>query len=254
MTDQLIRVALNAIEVSTFNSRKNLEAGNEDAGINDLAKSISSVGLLQPPRLRSRADGTYEVVAGQRRVLACQKLGMDSILAFVDDWGDDEALGASLVENLQRADMHPLDKARGLDDLSRKLGSERDVAQMTGLSLQTVKKYISLLALPEDIRTKLGTGQGPSGIGAMAALARQFGDDEEAAREAWNKVGEFTGGTAEAMLTQSGGDLSRLEELRIDALEGRFNVQRCGASLTTCPWFLELPTETRRELVALIKS
>ncbi len=254
MTDQLVDVSLAAIVVSSFNSRKNLEAGSEDGGINELAKSIESLGLLQPPRLRSLADGTFEVVAGQRRVLACQKLGMTSILAFVDDWSDDKALSASLVENLQRADMHPIDKARGLDDLSKRLGSERDAARMTGLGVQTVKKYISLLSLPEDIRARMGTGQGPSGIGAMAALARQFGDDEDAAREAWEKVGEFSGCTAEAILTQSGGDLNRLEELRMDALEGRFNVQRCGSSLSTCPWILELPSATRDALIAIVKS
>jgi hypothetical protein len=58
---------------------------------------------------------------------------------------------------------------------------------------------------------------------------------DEAARDAWRLVEGFSGGTAETILNQSGGDINRLEELREDALEGRFSVQRCGSSLTTCP-------------------
>jgi ParB/RepB/Spo0J family partition protein len=253
MTDELVDVPLAAIVVSSFNARKNLEAGSEDAGISDLAQSIQSMGLLSPPSLRALPDNKFEVVAGQRRVLACQKLGMTSIRAFVTDWSDDKALGASLVENLQRADMHPLDKAKGLDELSRRLGSEREAAKSTGLSVQTVKKYVALLILPEDLRAQLGTGQGPSGIGAMSALARHFGDDEQAAREAWEKVGGFTGGTAESILNQSGGDMERLEDLRQQTIEGTLHIERCGSSLKTCPWFVELPDATQQLIDALIE-
>jgi ParB/RepB/Spo0J family partition protein len=115
---------LAAITVSDLNSRKNLEAGSEDVGIAELAASIRATGLISPPSVRARGDGTYEVIAGQRRVLACQSLGWTNVDAFVTDLTDDEALGVSPVENLQRADMHPLDKARGLEDLVRRLGSE----------------------------------------------------------------------------------------------------------------------------------
>jgi ParB family chromosome partitioning protein len=253
MEDQIQNIPLAAIVISTLNTRKNLEAGSEDAGIKNLADSIASLGLLQPPGLRALPDGTYEVIWGQRRVLACQQLGMASIPAVITDRADNEALGASIVENLQRADMHPLDKARGLDDLSKRLGSERETAKVTGLGVQTIKKYIALLSLPEDLRDQLGTGQGPSGVGAMSALARQFGDDEDSARDAWRLVEGFSGGTAETILNQSGGDMDRLEELREDALEGRFNVQRCGTSLSTCPWFIELPKSTQDGVLSLLK-
>lgn len=254
MASELRKVQLAAISVSALNSRRNLEAGCEDGGITELAKSIESNGLLQPPSIRGVGDGTYEVVAGQRRVLACLRLGWTEIEAFVTDWSDDRALGASLVENLQRADMDPLDKARGLDELAKRLGSEREAAKSTGLSIATVRKYLNLLRLPEDLRSQLGTGQGPSGVGAMSALAKNFGDDVDQARAAWGLVGGFTGGTAESILRQSEGDLERLEELREMALTGQLHVVRCGSSLATCPWIAELPETTQAAIFASIQS
>lgn len=254
MASTLRSVSLAAIKISPLNARKNLEAGSEDAGLAELAASIEANGLLQPPNVRDVGGGTFEVVAGQRRVLACMRLGLTSIDVLVTNWNDDQALGASLVENLQRAEMDPLDKARGLDELSRRLGSEREAAKSTGLSVATVKKYLSLLLLPEDLRSRVGTAGGPNGVGAMAALAKNYGDDPDTAREAWELVGGFTGGTAETILRQSEGDLERLREYRELALTNQLNVERCGASLATCPWFLELPGATRVTISDLISS
>ena len=249
---QLERISLAAISVSSLNTRKNMEAGSEDAGIADLAQSIEENGLLQPPMLRHCGDGTYEVIAGQRRVLACQHLGWSEVDAFVnDDWNDDKALAASLVENLQRADMHPIDKARGLDDLAKRSGSEEAAARMSGLSMSTVRKYLALLKLPEDLRSRLGTGEGPSGIGSMAALARTF-DDPGDQRHAFELVDGFKGGMAEKILRQSGGDLDSLRELRERALEGEFDIVRCGSSLQACPWLAELSEETRDAVLQVL--
>lgn len=246
---QLVRLQLAAIAVSQQNARKNMEAGSEDAGIDDLARSIQENGLLNPPTVRPTGKNHYEVVAGQRRVLACQRLGWTEIDVLVSDLSDDKALGASLVENLQRADMDPMDKARGLDQLCRRLGSDRDAARATGLSISTVRKYLLLLALPEDLRSQLGTSQGPAGIGVMAQLSRQFSNDAEQAREAWGMISEFKGGTAEELLRQSEGDLVRLGELRDLALEGKFNVVRCGAELSSCPWVLDLPQTNQQAII-----
>lgn len=252
MSGELRKVLLAAISVSSLNSRKNLEAGSEDAGIEELARSISSSGLISPPSVRDVGNGRYEVIAGQRRVLACQRLNWTSIDVFVTNWDDNAALGISLVENLQRADMHPLDKARGLNELVMRLGSEQAAATATGLSIPTVKKYVSLLKLPESVRAELGTGNGPSGVGAMAALVKNFGDDEESVREAWTLIGGFTGRTAENILSQSKGDLGTLEDLREQVLAGNFNVVRCGSSLQECPWISEVPEDTQEKILTLL--
>ena len=254
MSGDLRNVLLSAIVVSSLNSRKNLEAGSEDAGIEELAQSISSSGLIQPPTVRDLGDGRFEVIAGQRRILACQKLKWTTIDVFVADWNDNEALGVSLVENLQRADMHPIDKARGLSELVSRLGSEQAAAKATGLSIPTVKKYVSLLILPEAIRSELGTGNGPSGVGAMAALAKNFGDDQDSLREAWDLIDGFTGSTAERILSQSKGNLEALEELREQVLSGEFDIVRCGISLQDCPWLKEVPEDAQAKIITLLAS
>ena len=253
MANELRRVSLASISVSALNSRKNLEAGTEDAGIEELAQSIKSNGLIQPPTLRQLVDGTYEVIAGQRRVSACQRLDLTEIDAFITDMDDDAAVGASLVENLQRADIHPLDKAHGLDGLVKRLGSEKAAASSTGLSVSTIRKYIRLLELPEDLRQRLGTADGPTGVGALSTLARNF-DNPEEQREAWDLVHGFNSGTAEEILRRSGGNIDALQELREQALAGELNVHRCGPSLEECPWLAELPERLQEKVLTVLAT
>jgi len=250
-TREVRQVLLAAVTVSAMNSRKNLEAGTEDAGLIELAESITTNGLIQPPTLRERPDGTYEVIAGQRRVLACQRLGWTHIDAFISDRDDAGALGVSLVENLQRADMHPLDKANGLAALVKHTGSEQGAAKATGLSQQTVRKYLKVLELPEDLRLHLGTGEGPSGVGALSALAQNF-TDPEGQRAAFESLKGFKGRDAEDILRQSKGDLGKLDELREQVLAGTFNVHRCGTDLLNCPWLGELPEQTQKKVINVL--
>lgn len=254
MTMVNLRTALLAeVKVSSLNSRKNLEAGSEDAGINDLASSIRVNGLLQPPTVREVANGGYEVIAGQRRILACQHLDWTHIDVLIVDLDDDQALSASLVENLQRADMDPLDKARGFQDLVQRTGSETEASRLTGVRLPTLRKYLLLLQLPEDLRDLAGTGEGPSGVGALSTLARTFEDQDEA-RQAWRMMHGFKGGTAEKLLHRSGGDLTELRELQQRQLDGDFNIERCGAHLATCPWVTDLPVPTQKAVLAAAKN
>jgi ParB family transcriptional regulator, chromosome partitioning protein len=247
-TREVRQVLLAAITVSAMNSRKNLEAGTEDAGLKELAESIEANGLIQPPTLRELPDGSYEVIAGQRRVLACQLLGWTHIDALISDSDDTGALGLSLVENLQRADMAPLDKAKGLAELVKQTGSELQAARSTGLSMGTVRKYLRLLVLPEDLRLHLGTGEGPSGVGAMSALA-QFSADPDDQRAAFERLKGFKGGDAENILRQSRGDFGKLNQLREQVLDGTFNVERCGSNLLNCPWLGELPEQTQQRVM-----
>ena len=104
---------MSAIQLSEFNTRKDLNAGTEDAGLDDLANSIRKNGLLNPITVVRNQDSTYSLIAGQRRFLATQKLGWEKIHAIIRDITDDtDATIVSLVENVHRADMNPIDKAR----------------------------------------------------------------------------------------------------------------------------------------------
>lgn len=116
-------IPVDAIRVSALNTRKNLDAGTEDGGIDNLAASISEKGLVNPVTVRETLDGRYELIAGQRRLLAFRRLGRTAIPANVrDDLGDADATVLSLIENVQRADMHPLDKAQAYEVIRTERG------------------------------------------------------------------------------------------------------------------------------------
>jgi ParB/RepB/Spo0J family partition protein len=221
------RLPLAALFVSPLNTRRDLAAGQEDSGIDELAASIRQKGLLQPITVRPTPDGRYEVVAGQRRFLACQKVGYDPVPCIIrDDLGDDDAVILSLVENVHRADMHPLDKARALKALYDRYQSYARVARETSWSERTIRRYISLLDLPSDIQTKIGTPEGPAGVGALALLASTF-HGEEAVR-VYEKIAGFKPRIQEEILKRSGGDEAKIDALVAQAAEGAFDLRMCG--------------------------
>lgn len=172
---EVTELPLSAIRVSEFNTRKDLNAGTEDVDTRDLADSIRENGLLNPITVRRNADGAFDVIAGQRRLLACRELGWRTISAIIrDDMDDENARVASLVENIHRAEMNPIDKARAYQAILEHYGSDQDVSRRAGVTVQTVRKYLHLLKLAPSIRGELGTRQGPAGVSAMARLAQMF--------------------------------------------------------------------------------
>jgi ParB family chromosome partitioning protein len=223
-----IDIPLNKLTVSALNARKDLSAGQEDSGIEELASSIGQQGLLSPPIVRPMADGQFEVLVGQRRLMACRKIGLDPVPCLLrDDLDDIDAVALSLVENVHRAEMHPLDKARALKSLYDRCQSYERVAEVSAWSASTVRKYIKLLTLPEVLQQRLGTSGGPSGVGSLARLASTFSGDE--AIDVYERISGFTPGIQEEILKHSNGDLDAIDVLVEEAQEGAFNIRRCGA-------------------------
>ena len=134
-------IALDEIIISEFNTRKDLDSGTEDAGLDDLANSIRQRGLINPVTVRPRPDGKFDLIAGQRQFLACAKLGMGSISAIIrDEIGDGDATVVSLIENVHRADTHPMDKARTYPQIYEHSGNYAEVAKQANISVSTVKR------------------------------------------------------------------------------------------------------------------
>lgn len=226
---QQIDIALDKLLVSELNARKDLQAGQEDSGIDELASSIRQQGLLSPPIVRPTADGRYEVLVGQRRLLACRKIGLDPVPCLVrDDLGDSDAATLSLVENVHRADMNPRDKARALQALYDRHKSYERVAKETALSVSTIRTYIQLLSLPDELQQRLGTAGGPSGVRTLARLTSTFSGDE--AVEVFGRISGFTQRIQEEILKRSEGDIANIDNLVDEAQEGIFNVRRCGGA------------------------
>lgn len=220
-------IPLKDLRLSKLNVRKNLDAGQEDSDIGELAQSIEKQGLLSPLIVRATANGDYEVISGQRRLLACQKINLDPVPCSVrDDLGDADAQTVSLAENVHRADMHPLDKASAIKALFDLHGSYDQVSKQTGWSVQTIKKYVLLLKLPDELKDHLTTSKGPIQVGTLARLASSFEGQE--AVDVYDKIAGFTGKIQDEILKRSDGNLDAIDDLVTEAHEGAFDVRRCG--------------------------
>lgn len=218
---------LSSLFMSTLNTRTDLQAGQEDSGIDELAESIREKGLLQPITVRPSPDGRYEVIVGQRRLRACHKAGLDPVPCLVrDDLSDTDAVAISLVENVHRADMNPLDKARALKALYDRYGTYDRVARETSWSVQTVRRYMSLLDLPDQIQRTISTAEGPARVGALSRLASTFKGEQ--AVEVFQKIGSFKQNIQEEILKRSEGDIATVDGLVSDAMQGAFRVRMCG--------------------------
>jgi len=124
-----------------------------------LMSSIAALGLLQPILLRP-ADHNFEVVAGNRRLEACKRLGMRKILCHIVTLDDREAYEASLIENIQRSTLNPIEEARAfrkyVDELG--YGGEVELAHRIGKSPQYISQRIRLLSLPRQLLVKILNG------------------------------------------------------------------------------------------------
>ena len=219
----------------------------EDSSLDDLASSIREKGLLNPITVMKRDDGTYDLIVGQRRFLACRKIGWRTIPAIVRDKLDDaDATILSLIENVHRANMNPIDKARAYEKIFQKYQNHTKVAEETGVSVQTVKRYLSLLDLAPSIQTKLTTAEGFVGVSALPKLAETFSSPEEQ-EEALEEIGGFKQSIQLEIIKRSGGSLEKLSELKDQAMEGAFNARMCMEGLC-----FSMPTELKEEIKKML--
>jgi ParB family chromosome partitioning protein len=127
-------------------------------GIEQLAESIKQNGLLQPIVVRPKAD-YFEIIAGHRRCCACKLLKLRKVSCYIVALDDRSAFEASLVENIQRRTMNPLEEAEAFKKYVDEFGwgSVTDLAKKIGKSASYVSKRISLLDLPEDVLARIRT-------------------------------------------------------------------------------------------------
>ena len=144
-----------------------------------LADSIASYGVLQPIIVRENEDseGTYEIIAGERRWRSAKMAGLSEIPAVIFDGDDLRAAQVALIENIQREDLNPVEEAMGYGALIDKFGLTQDqVAKQVGKSRSAVTNMLRLLDLPEEALEMLRIGEITAGH-ARALLG--LDDDEE---------------------------------------------------------------------------
>ena len=153
----LVELAVAEIRPNPFQPRQDVDP----TALEELKASIRQAGLLQPIVVRPLPDGGgYELIAGERRLRACQALGWERIPAVKREVDDRTALTLALIENLQRDDLSPVDEARGYERLIAEFSlAQQDVADAVGRDRSTVANALRLLNLPAAVLAMLHDGQ-----------------------------------------------------------------------------------------------
>ncbi|MBB3428105.1 MULTISPECIES: ParB/RepB/Spo0J family partition protein [Rhizobium] len=131
----------------------------DETELHDLASSIRQHGIVQPVVVRTTSVDRYEIIAGERRWRAAQLAGLIEIPVIVRDVDDKTALEIAIVENVQRADLNPLEEALGYEQLIAEHGyTQNDLGEIIGKSRSHVANSLRLLKLPDPVRDMLAAG------------------------------------------------------------------------------------------------
>ena len=172
------RVALipvDAIAANPFQPRRNFD----QVELESLSQSVRANGVLSPILVRAVANDRYEIVAGERRWRAARLAGLTEIPALVRDANDPQALELALIENLQRADLNPIEEAAGYRQLIEEHGFSQDaLAQRLGKARPTLANSLRLLTLPDSVQAMVRDGRLSAGHArALAALPHARADE-----------------------------------------------------------------------------
>lgn len=152
--NQLVELKLETIQPNSQQPRRTL---SEDR-LDELAASIAESGVMQPVVVREMKSGGYELVAGERRWRAAKRAGLETVPAIVKEVSEDELGTLALVENVQREDLNPIDRAYAMRALSEKHGlTHQELASRLGLSRPAVSNSIRLTELEQKIRDLLAS-------------------------------------------------------------------------------------------------
>lgn len=165
-------LAVSEIEPNRGQPRKQFDP----AALADLADSIRQHGVLQPLVVRPMPDGSYQLVAGERRWRAARMAGLSQVPVVIKELSDSETMALALIENLQREDLNAIEEAMGYRDLMENFGlTQEQVSAKVGKSRPVVTNALRLLGLPEEVRGLLSEGKLSAGH-ARALLS--LGEEE----------------------------------------------------------------------------
>lgn len=126
----------------------------------ELAESIAATGVVQPIIVRPLPNGRFQLIAGERRWLASQKAGKETIPSILRTVSDEQAMEMTIVENLQRTDLNPMEQARAYERLGREFKfTQEQMAKRTGKDRASVSNFLRLLRLPVEVQNKVETSE-----------------------------------------------------------------------------------------------
>jgi ParB family transcriptional regulator, chromosome partitioning protein len=178
-------IAVDLIERNPFQTRTRFD----EQQLEELASSIAATGVVQPILVRPLANERFQLIAGERRWLASQRAGKTTIPAMVRAVSDEQAMEMTIVENLQRADLNPMEQAKAFERLSHEFKmTQEQIAQRTGKNRTSITNFLRLLRLPQEIQGKVEAGELSFGH-ARALLALE---SSESILKAAQKVGALS--------------------------------------------------------------
>ena len=181
--ESIRHVRLTEVEPNKNQPRKRFD----DTEIQTLADSIREHGLIQPITVRTIVDGRYQIVAGERRWRACKMAGVSEIPIIVRELSDEDTAKIALIENVQRADLNPIEEAAAYKQLIEQYGvTQEAIAKMVGKSRSVIANSVRLLNLPEEVQDMLKNDE--ISVGHAKALAAI--EDEETMIEVARKAAE----------------------------------------------------------------
>ncbi len=154
-TGGTVRLGINEIEPNRAQPRKTFD----EQALSELAQSIADHGVIQPLLVRPLPDGSYQLIAGERRWRASRMAGLSEVPVVIREMSDSEAMELALVENLQREDLNPIEEARGFQLLMETYAlTQEQAAARVGKSRPAVANAMRLLALPDDVIAMVEAG------------------------------------------------------------------------------------------------
>ena len=151
-----LEIPLEALDRNPYQTRTRFD----ESALAELAASITATGVVQPILVRPLPSGRFQLIVGERRFLASKKAGKATIPAFLRQVSDEQAMEITIVENLQRTDLNPMEQARAYDRLSREFKlTQEQMAQRTGKDRASVANFLRLLRLPAEVQAKVEGGE-----------------------------------------------------------------------------------------------
>ncbi|MDO5388055.1 MAG: ParB/RepB/Spo0J family partition protein [Clostridia bacterium] len=150
--NRLVYLPVNKILPNPYQTRTGFDRGSIDV----LAKSIKNYGVLQPIGVRLINKKIYELIFGERRLMACKIAGIESIPAIVTEIGDREAAALTIAENMHRKNLHYIETADAVNILNNGFGyNEEEISQILSMGTEDVKKYIELNVFSKEVKNTL---------------------------------------------------------------------------------------------------
>jgi ParB family chromosome partitioning protein len=222
-------------------SPKNPRRHFDEEELQDLAGSIRQHGIVQPVVVRTLEGGNrYEIIAGERRWRAAQLAGLVEIPVIIRDVDDRTALELAIVENVQRADLNPLEEALGYDQLIAEHGyTQNDLGEIIGKSRSHVANSLRLLKLPEPVRDMLAEGSlsagharalvsTPDPVGLAKVITAKGMSVRDAEKLAQNHIKAQNAPVVSAVREQKDSDTVALERSLSDRLGLQVSISHKG--------------------------